>query len=104
MTQSLDLHDRFDAGDLDASAGRMEGVIGRVVAVDEEQVRIVPTQGPAVALQLDPGARITLEGTLVSAVAVEEGAQVRASFRTDEGRQVADEIELLPARDGQMAQ
>ena len=96
-TDPAALYERYDAGgeDLDPGAGPRSDVLGTVTNVSENALQIRPEQGPPVRLQLDDTAQVTLAGNLVASSEIRPGAEVRASYRQSDGKQVLDQLELL---------
>lgn len=89
--------DRQDAGAIAEAPilGRSEGVEGRIVSADEEELRIEPAHGEPVSLRIDETAQVTLDGSLVSREEIRQGARVRASYRMEDGRPIVENVELL---------
>lgn len=69
---------------------------GRVTSIGDGQVQVAPDDGSKpIALRLDAAPNITLGGEMISQQALVEGARVQAALRIDEGKPVADRIEVL---------
>ncbi|WP_224242947.1 hypothetical protein [Hyalangium gracile] len=69
-------------------------IIGEVLTVNDREVLVSIRGEPQVRLQVQPGTQITVDGRQARAVDIEEGSQVRASYRDQGGEPTATRIEV----------
>ena len=78
-------------------SGLEQTVTADVVKASEQELLLGQGGEPSMRLTLNPQTQVTLDGRPASAAQLEEGAQVRASYRSESGEQVATRIEAQSA-------
>ena len=80
---------------LPSAQGQSEQVItGQVLTADENEVLVSVRGEPQLRLQVEPSTQIIVNGRQGRAGEIQEGSQVRASYRDSEGEQKAVRIEV----------
>ncbi|AKQ69222.1 TolA protein [Myxococcus hansupus] len=64
--------------------GSEQQVVGEVLSSNAQEVLLSSQGEPQLRLQLSPQTQVTVDGRQASAADIQEGSQVRASYRTDE--------------------
>lgn len=78
-------------------------VTADVVKASEQELVLGQDGEPSMRLTLNPQTQVTVDGRQARATDIQEGAQVRASYRSENGEQVATRIEAQSATNVQPA-
>ncbi len=81
-----------------APAGEVE-VSGKVAEASSDRISI-DAGGTRLELEVPPGTQVTVRGQVASVNELKPGDEVRASYRTEEGKTTASKIEATPAGEG----
>ncbi|HEX8701953.1 MAG TPA: hypothetical protein VF815_24200 [Myxococcaceae bacterium] len=77
-----------------AQGQREQFIIGEVLTASEDELMVSVRGEPQLRLQVDPATQIIVNGRQGQAADIQEGSQVRASYRDSEGEQKAVRIEV----------
>lgn len=69
-------------------------IVGQVLTASEDEVMVSVRGEPQLRLQVEPSTQIIVDGRQGRAADIQEGSQVRASYRDSEGEQKAVRIEV----------
>ena len=69
-------------------------IVGQVLTASENEVMVSVRGEPQLRLQVEPSTQIIVDGRQGRAADIQEGSQVRASYRDSEGEQKAVRIEV----------
>jgi hypothetical protein len=75
-------------------------VRGKVSKVSKQEISITPKGGEAKTLKLSPETVVTINGKDAKPTQLKQGQQVRASYSSQDGDEVAVKIEVGKARQG----
>ncbi|GHG98448.1 hypothetical protein [Comamonas sp. JC664] len=67
-----------------AQQGSEQQVVGEVLSSNDQELLLSARGEPQLRLQVSPQTQVTVDGRQASAADIQEGSQVRASYRTDE--------------------
>jgi len=77
-----------------AQAQSDQFIVGQVLTASEDEVMVSVRGEPQLRLQVEPSTQIIVDGRQGGAKDIQEGSQVRASYRDSEGEQKAVRIEV----------
>jgi DNA repair exonuclease SbcCD ATPase subunit len=77
-----------------AQAQSDQFIVGQVLTASEDEVMVSVRGEPQLRLQVEPNTQIIVNGRQGRAADIQEGSQVRASYRDSEGEQKAVRIEV----------
>ena len=77
-----------------AQAQREQFIVGEVLTASEDEVMVSVRGEPQLRLHVEPGTQIIVDGRQGRAADIQEGSQVRASYRDSEGEQKAVRLEV----------
>ncbi|WP_284664584.1 hypothetical protein [Myxococcus sp. SDU36] len=66
-----------------AQEGTEQQIVGEVLSANDDELLLSSQGEPQLRLQLSPQTQVTVDGRQASAGDIQEGSQVRASYRTD---------------------
>ena len=72
---------------------------GKVAEASSDRISI-DAGGTRLELEVPPGTQVTVRGQVASVNELKPGDEVRASYRTEEGKTTASKIEATPAGEG----
>ncbi|QDE95163.1 hypothetical protein [Myxococcus xanthus] len=67
-----------------AQAGTEQQIVGEVLSANDDELLLSSQGEPQLRLQVSPQTQVMVDGRQASAGEIQEGSQVRASYRTDE--------------------
>jgi DNA repair exonuclease SbcCD ATPase subunit len=73
-------------------------IIGQVLTASEDEVMVSVRGEPQLRLQVEPSTQIIVDGRQGRAADIQEGSQVRASYRDNQGEQQAVRIEVTSSQ------
>jgi uncharacterized phage infection (PIP) family protein YhgE len=73
-------------------------IIGQVLTASEDEVMVSVRGEPQLRLQVEPSTQILVDGRQGRAADIQEGSQVRASYRDNQGEQQAVRIEVTSSQ------